>query len=280
VSGDTLRLAASDHFKSGLVEKLDDGFERLGAVESPFTLRVPPEPTVPEKVQEATRLHAKRPRDERRQDELRSDPVTRNFDLWKDNMDKYDFPGVDTLSQTIQQKRAEAAADIARSQFNLSSIKRNISFDDPTVRGRYWPNPPEIELRTTETDFPGWTYPCVLAHELGHTADNQAKYHRRFYSEGDLESDSLFETQTQLTQARTLSERLRGEIIESDIPSAQNYRETNSEKAADAFAALVLEPEQTRQHASAVANRLESVFDDFFTQFDQARHRIDSAWLS
>lgn len=101
MSDDTLRLAASDHFKDGLVEELDDGFERLGAVESPFTLRIPPEATAPAKLQEAHRLHADRPRDERRQDELRSDPVTRDFDLWKNNMDAYDFPGVDTLSQTM-----------------------------------------------------------------------------------------------------------------------------------------------------------------------------------
>lgn len=280
MSDDTLRLAASDHFKDGLIEELDDGFERLGAVESPFTLRVPPEATAPEKIEEAHRLHADRPRDERRRDELRSDPVTRDFDLWKSNMNEYDFPGVDTLSQTIQQKRAEAAADIARSQFNLSSIKRDVSFDDPKVRGRYWATPPTIELGTTEADFPGWTYPCVLAHELGHTADNQVKYWRQFYSEADLQADSLFETQTQLNQARTLSERLRGEIIESDVPGTQNYRETKSEKAADAFAALVLEPNRTRQQASAISTRLETVFEDFFSQFDRACHHIKTAWVS
>lgn len=280
MSGDFPRLAASDHFKDGLVEELDDGFERLGAVESPFTLRIPPEAAAPVKLQEARRLHADRPREERRQDELRSDPVTRDFDLWKNNMDEYDFPGVDTLSRTILQKRAEAAAEIARSLFNLSSVKRGVSFDDPKVRGRYWAAPPTIELRTTETDFPGWTYPCVLAHELGHTADNQVKYWRRFYSEADLKSDSLFETQTQLRQARTLSERLRGEIIESNIPGTQNYRETKSEKAADAFAALVLEPDRTRQHAPAIATRLESVFEDFFTRFSRARYDIDTAWRS
>ena len=280
MSDDTLRLAASDHFEDGLVEELDDGFERLGVVESPFTLRIPPEATVPEKVQEARRLHADRPRDERRQDKLRSDPVTRDFDLWKDNMDEYDFPGVDTLSQTIQQKRVEAAADIAQSLFNLSSINRGVPFDDPKVRGRYWATPPTIELRTTETDFPGWTYPCVLAHELGHTADNQVKYWRGFYSEGNLESDSLFKTQTQLRQARTLSERLRGEITESDIPGAQNYRETKSEKAADAFAALILEPDRTRQRTPAIATRLETVFEDFFTQFNRECRHIDTAWVS
>jgi len=195
-------------------------------------------------------------------------------------MDEYDFPGVDTLSQTIKQKRAEKAAEIAQSMFNISSIKRNVPFEDPKVRGRYWVSPPTIEIRTTETDFPGWTYPCVLAHELGHSADSQKEYLRHFYSEGDLESDSLFESQTQLNQARALSERLRGEIIESDIPSMLNYRETKSEKAADAFAALVLEPDRTRQCAPAIATRLETVFEDFFTQFNREYRDIDSAWVS
>lgn len=280
MSEENLRLATSDHFEDGLVEKLDDGFERLGTVESPFTIRVPPDNSPPQKLREARQLHADRPRDERRQDELRSDPLTRDLDLWRDNMNEYDFPGVDTLSLTIQQKRAEAAADIAQSLFNLSTIERGVSFDDPTVRGRYWTNPPKIELRTSDTDFVGWRYPCVLAHELGHHADNQAKYWRRFYSEGEVGTDSLFETQTQITQAGALSERLRGEITERDIPGAQNYRKTKSEKAADAFAAMIIEPDRTRDHAPAITTRLETVFDEFFSKFKRKRQHLDTAWLS
>lgn len=276
---ENLRLATSDHFENGLIEELDDGFERLGAVESPFTLRVPPDDPAPTKLQKARQLHADRPRDDRRQDELRSDPITRDLDLWKDNMNDYDFPGVNTLSPTIQQKRAEAAADIAQSLFHLSSIERNVQFDDPKVRGRYWTNPPKIELQTSDTDFPGWRYPGALAHEVGHNADNQVKYWRRFYSEGEVGTDSLFENQTQITQARTISECIRGEITEPDIPGAKNYREIKSEKVADAFAALILEPDRTRHHAPDIATRLETVFEDFFHQFKQKRQDIDNAWL-
>ena len=276
-----LRLATSDHFDHGLIEKLSDGFERLGAVESPFTLRVQPENPVPKNLRQAQQLHADRPREEQRRDELRSDDLTRNFDLWRKDIESYDYPGVDTLSLTVQQQRADAAVDIAHSAFNLATVDRNVSFEDPAVRGRYWLGPPTIELQTSETDFPGWRYPCVLAHELGHNADNQAKHWRNFYSEGDIGDECLFENQTQIKQARMLSERIRGEIIENDIPGATpNYRETRSEKAADAFAAMIIEPDRTRVHAPAIASRLESVFEDFFTRFKRKRQRLDAAWLS
>jgi hypothetical protein len=95
------RLATTDHFDEGLVEELRDGFERLGTVESPFTLRLPSENSTPEELQKARQLHADRPFDERRQDELRSDELTRDFELWRENMDAYDYPGVDTLSLNV-----------------------------------------------------------------------------------------------------------------------------------------------------------------------------------
>jgi hypothetical protein len=280
VSEENLRLSTSDHFKDGLIEELDDGFERLGTVESPFTLRIPPGNSPPQKVQEARQLHADRPHDERRQDELRSDPIARDLDLWRNNMNKYDFPGVDTLSITIQQKRAEAAADIAQSLFNLSTIERGVEFEDPSVRGRYWTNPPKIELQTSDTDFAGWRNPCVLAHELGHHVDNQAIFHQRFYSEGEVGNNSLFETQTQLSEAKTLSERIRGEITEQEIPGSKNYRKKKSEKAADAFVAMIIEPDRTRDYAPAIAARLEAVFGKFFRKFERKRRHIDKAWLS
>jgi len=280
VSEDQVPLAASDYYKNELIEDLGDGFEQLGSVESPYTLRVSSDSAPPEKLQRARALHADRPIEERNRDELRSDTITRDFDLWKNNKQQYDFPGVDTLSQTIQQHRAEAAAEIAKSIFNLSKIERDVEFKNPTVRGKYWSHPPKIELRTSETDFPGWRYPCALAHEIGHNADEQIKSRGRFYSDGEVGKDSLFETETQLDEARDLSERIRGEIIASDIPGTRNYRKKRSEMAADSFAAMILEPKHTRHQFPTIAKRFESVFDEFFESFTRERESLDKAWLS
>lgn len=280
MSEDQIPLAASDHYKNELIEDLGDGFEQLGSVESPYTIRVSSDSAPPEKLKQARALHADRPSEERHRDELRSDTITRDFDLWKDNMQQYDFPGVDTLSQTIQQHRAEAAAEIAKSIFNLSKIERDVEFKSPTVRGKYWSHPPKIELRTSETDFPGWRYPCALAHEIGHNADEQIKSRGGFYSDGEVGEHSLFETETQLNEARELSERIRGEITAFDVPGMQSYRKKRSEMAADSFAAMILEPERTRQQSPTIAGRLDSVFDEFFESFTRKRESLDKAWLS
>lgn len=276
---DDLRESTSDKFEDDLIEALDDGFERLGSIESPFTLRVPPTGSEPQKFKEAQRLHQERQPVALRADELRVDPITRNLDQWVQNMSSYDFPGVDTVPRVIRRKRAEAALEVARSVFSLSEFTRDVSFEDPAVRGRYWTEPTTIEIGTDTADFPGWRFAATLAHEIGHHADNHIKLHRHFYSETEIGDECLFETQTQYNEARTLSVRIRGEITDRETPGVKNYRKKNSEYAADAFAAMVLEPDRTRQQTPAIASRLEDVFSEFFTEFQKRRHRIDSAWM-
>jgi hypothetical protein len=43
---------------------------------------------------------------------------------------------------------------------------------------------------------------------------------------------------------------------------------------------MIIEPDRTRNHASAIASRLESVFKEFFQHFERKRQQLDEDWLS
>lgn len=269
------QLYSTDTFDDRPIETLDNGFERLGPHNSPFTLQAAPTGPLPEIQRRAESIYAERPLKQRRQEELRNEPITLDVEKWKNNIGEFDFPGVDTIPPALRQQRADAAAEIASSLYGIGPIQRGVDFADPDVRGRYWRGDGLIEIGTNEGDFPGWSAGVTLAHEVAHGIDEKINVEIGYASS----RGGVFETERQREEASELSERLRGPIVETDIPGAKNYRKHPTEKAADVIAAMIIEPERAREIAPAVTSRVDDYFEDFFEQFLERSNELDEAWI-
>ncbi|MCU4800300.1 hypothetical protein OB920_07945 [Halobacteria archaeon HArc-gm2] len=191
-------------------------------------------------------------------------------------MDEFDVPGVDTIPAALRQRRADAAAEIAQSLFDIGTIERGVEFADSSVHGRYFRGDGPVEVGTSADDFPGWQMGVTLAHEIGHGVDDHIEVKTGYASaRGDL-----FENERQLSEATRLSERLRGPMAQSDIPGVTDYRRHPTEKAADTFAAMLIEPERSRELAPSVTTRFQSYFAQFFERFDDRVEALDAAWMN
>jgi hypothetical protein len=269
-------LYSTDKFEPKSVETLDSGFERLGSKNTPFTLREPPGGPTPELKQRAVAIHNDRPVKMRRRDELRNEQLTLDIETWQENIDEFDFPGVDTIPEAVRQQRADAAAEIAQTLFGIGTINRGVHFEDPAVRGRYFRASGPIEVGTSEDDFPGWQSGVTLAHEVGHGIDDHIEVKTGYASA----RGEIFENDVQLEEATALSKRLRGPMLESDIPGATDYRKHPTEKAADTFAAMIVEPERARELAPHVTKRFETAFDEFFSRYGERLQELNGAWMN
>lgn len=273
-SGDD-RVYSTDKFEPAAIETIDGGFERLGDRNTPFTLREASTDTI-ELKRRAAAIHSERPTKERRRDELRHEPITLDFEKWRENRDEFDIPGVDTIPAALRQRRADAAAEIAQSLFDIGTIQRGVEFADSSVRGRYFRGDGPVEIGASDGDFPGWQPGVTLAHEVGHGVDDHIEVKTGYASaRGDL-----FENDIQLSEATRLSERLRGPMVQSEMPGVTDYRRHPTEKAADTFAAMIIEPQRSRELAPRVTKRFESVFTEFFELFSDRVKELDAAWMS
>lgn len=234
------------------VEQLADGFERLGDTDTPYTLRAGAAQRA-----EARHIHEQRSVSDQALDEQSNEPVTRDIDEWNEDIWACDFPGVDTIPAEIQRKRVEHIAAGAQKCGFVTTITHGVEFNDPNVRGRFWYGVKEIETRAEPTDFPGYRKEPALAHELGH-----AVYHGMMPSLGYHETpQSLFDADTQRSEARSLSERLHGPISEPALPGISNYRTDDEELFAEVFACRVIEPEAAQRIGPAAVDRVEELLD-------------------
>jgi hypothetical protein len=212
----------------------------------------------------------------RRRDELTNEELTLDIETWRNNITERDFPGIDTIPEAVRQQQADAAAEIAQTVFGIGPINRGVQFEDPAVRGRYFRAGGPIEIGTSADDFPGWQSGVTLAHEIGHGIDDHIEVKTGYASA----RGEIFETDVQLAEATVLSKRLRGPLIESDIPGATDYRRHPTEKAADTFAAMIIEPERARELAPTVTKRFETVFDEFFGRYSERLQELNAAWMN
>jgi hypothetical protein len=230
------------------VHQLDDGFERLGDSDTPFTLRGDID-----KREQAHRVHQQCDTDVRRLDESSHEPVTRDLVEWKDDMLTYDFLHVDTIPLAAQFERAKQVANVAQGHRLVGQIDYDVAFSDETLRGRFWPTDQHIELGTQRDDFPGYRRGAALAHEVSH-----AVYKAWRPDAGFNRSDAVFTTESQTEQACLLSERLYGPFVEPDGPFI-DYRKRDEELFAAVFTARIIEPIAAKRLASAAIGRVEDV---------------------
>ncbi len=232
------------------IQELHDGFVRLGGDDSPFTLKGGEEP-----VERAQQLHNERNESERERDEESNEPVTRAISQWREDMMGLDFPFVDTIPLDEQRRRADQVAELATEEDFVDRIDRDVAFQDEVVRGKYWRGVQLIEIGTDPDDFPGFQVGVVLAHEVGH-----AFYDAWSPESGIEEQPRLFQTASEKEQARSLSERLHGPMIETDGPFADYRKGSDEELAAAVFASRIIEPMAAQRIAPDAVRRLEEPF--------------------
>ena len=234
------------------IQKLNDGFERLGDEDTPFTLR-----KGGESLEQAKQLHSEREASERKRDEESNEPVTRTLSEWRADMIGLDFPFVDTIPIDEQRNRANQIAELAVEEGFVDRIDRDVEFRDETVRGKYWRGVQLIEIGTNPEDFPGFREGIVLAHELGH-----AFYKAWSPDSGIEEQPRLFQSEIQKTQAQAISERLHGPFIETDGPFRDYRQGSDEELAAAVFASRIIEPMAAQRIAPDAVRRLEKAFGE------------------
>lgn len=149
--------------KDARIQELNDGFERLGDQDTPFTLR-----GGGSKRDRAQAVHDDREDSARARDEESNEPVTRDIAQWQDDMVQFDFPFVDTIPVLEYRRRADQVAEVALDEDVIDRIDRDVEFADQTVRGKFWRGVKLIEVGADTADFPGFREGVVLAHELGH----------------------------------------------------------------------------------------------------------------
>lgn len=234
------------------IQQLDDGFERLGDQDTPFTLR-----KGGESLERAKQLHSDREPSERRRDEGSNEPVTRALSEWRTDMMGLDFPFVDTIPIAEQRKRANRVAKIALEEDFIDRLDRDVDFRDETVRGKHWRGVGLIEIGTNPEDFPGFREGIVLAHEPGH-----AFYEAWSPDSGIEEQPQLFQSEAQQTQTRIISERLHGPFIETEGPFVDYRQGSDEELAAAVFASRIIEPMAAQRIAPDAVRRLEEAFGE------------------
>jgi hypothetical protein len=149
-------------------------------------------------------------------------------------------------------------AELATTENVVERIDREVEFQDETVRGKYWRGIQLIEIGTDSNDFPGFQTGVVLAHEIGH-----AFYDAWSPDSGIEEQPRLFRTADEKEQARVISERLHGPMIETDGPFVDYRKGSDEELAAAVFASRIIEPMAAQRIAPDAVRRLEDVFGEF-----------------
>lgn len=238
-----------------LVEELDDGFERLGSEETPFTLR-----RGGELLERAEAVHERRDPDDRQEDERSNEEITRAVERWEADLWKFDFPFVDTIPSDELLDRAETAADEGRRLGFVSTVDVDAEIADSRVKGRFKPGSKIIDVDADEDGFLGYRSGPTLAHEVGHAFHIGVS---RLNDTGGFEegSEDVFQTNEQRRDAIAISERLRGPIPEAST-DVRSYRLAEEELFADVFASLVIEPEAARRVGSEAVGRVEEVLGE------------------
>lgn len=159
------------------IQKLNDGFERLGDEDTPFTLR-----KGGESLERAKQLHSEREASERKRYEESNEPVTRTLSEWRADMIGLDFPFVDTIPIDEQRNRANQIAELAVEEGFVDRIDRDVDFRDETVRGKHWRGVGLIEISTDSEDFPGFREggcPCARTGTCLLRGVGSGQWHRR-----------------------------------------------------------------------------------------------------
>jgi len=213
---------------------------------SPFILK----PTDKQK-EKLMKIHRKRSKRAQKIDESKNANITLDEKKWKKKPNRYDIPGIDTISQDVQRKRAFSFLEKAVKKNIVSEAVEDVDLD---AKGAFDLYTKKIIFSTTHEDL---LEPSTIAHELGHALDvadisiERAKRIRDFRTVG-TKSSSAVSKKAQSKKAKRrrkqfiqISEFMRGGIPEDEY---KKYREDRSELYADAVASTIIQPSYTKKH--------------------------------
>jgi hypothetical protein len=249
------------------VEEIEESFRSFGIseftggtydykdksqTESPFTVEASGlGPAAVDKIHES--------RTERAQDvdEQQNAPVTTDEEKWIENKNRYDYPGVDTIPEQRQARRAEQAALFAQDQGAVDRVEQKGSAK--TLQGKFSPSGNKTYGRDEDVvrvqgnaNQPERT----LAHEVGHAIDFGFGEDRGYNLTDELfgldTPTSEGETEQLTDEAIGLSEKARG-----DFEGQEQYRRQYTELTADVVGQAIIQPRATKRDAPNVFERLE-----------------------
>jgi hypothetical protein len=227
-------------------------------------------------------IHAKRSPQARAADESFNAPVTTDEERWRRNPNRYDFPGVDTISgvkaahrtapvivrllkqgklNEIEYEKRQKAG-LAGQFFPHGQVKRKLKEVDlgweghPIKRKVYVKersNKPEIAIYKSKYDFLKETpieRAHTVAHEAGHTVDWVSEEGRFWEQKTGHKLKQIYKE-----EMIGLTKHVRGGYDTSGREiHGKRYREEGTEMFADAFASFVIQPRATKRELRKMGN--------------------------
>jgi hypothetical protein len=236
--------------------------------DSPFTTRI-----TGTQRQAVERVHNNRSKKAQRADESFNAPTTVDAEKWAKSPNEFDYPGVDTVSDSNQRNRAQRLTQFAQSSGVVEdvSVESDLSVSSDGV-GNPMGRASTDEFGTSSTvqvrddvdsgdvDDPRFDFGPVLAHEVGHAIDFGSGL---TFSEA-LEEDSNKELRE---QAVTVSKTVRGPFEDASddrIDYRSGEGEGSKELVADFVAARTLQPRATERIAPELTEEFDNEFKDEF----------------
>ena len=201
--------------------------------------------------------HSNRSARSRSMDEKFNAPVTLDVEKWREDPNRYDLPGVDTIPYDEERRRGVEFTDRVQEAGLVDKVKEDgrmsramgrfrVRTDSSGVNREIWLNPaitdnPDVDPRFREGP--------VRAHEAGHAIDHDIGYSIWNSLRREGESGATDEV-------RDVSRMMRGDYSNVD-PSRREYRDSGKELIADFFASYAIQPRATRREAPRATEIIE-----------------------
>lgn len=189
---------------------------------------------------------------ERRTDRSFNAKLTLDVEVWEQNPDHYDYPGVDTIPKSRRLERTQNKFETA---FRKEEVSKVSAKDRDADRfGFHRPQSQTIAVDTGLATDPEAT----LAHELGHAVDKAiAPDGVEGYA---AENEGVFENAETREQAEQLAERRRARPMERIL---QSYEDKDypfeRELFADVYAEMLEEPRAAKREAPQAVRAIEEM---------------------
>jgi len=226
-------------------------------IESPFRVSV-----VGPRKRSVEKVHENRSERAQDVDEQQNAPITTDEEKWLQNPNRYDYPGVDTIPETRQKRRAERAAQVAQERGAVDRVEQKGSAKN--LQGKFSPEGTStygreddvvrVQGNATEPER-------TLAHEVGHALDYGFGEGRGYDLTNELfdldTPTSEGQTEELTEQAKTVSKKARG-----DFKGQQQYRRQFKELTADALGQAIIQPRATKRDAPNLFERIEDAAEE------------------
>jgi len=229
-----------------------------------------------DELEKAREFHKKRSSRSKSVDEKHLAPTTNDYDKWKENPNRLDFPTVDTINEETLAERRQQVEEKALEQGVVDEIKKT---SQEKTRGKF--SPSENSLYGEGDNVVGLQKNLgsrkdfVVPHEIGHAVDYVEDEERDGFVISDEfrrannkeRADKLegFDDDMQpiFPEEGLETEKIRDELIDVSetvrgrTAGNESYRESEEELFADVFASMAVEPRAARREAPDAVREVE-----------------------